>query len=176
MAEQTTERKGRRQGFKEPEEDRPFERVVRISRVAAVVKGGRRFSFSAAVVVGDGEGRVGIGYGKAREVPAAVEKAMKAGRQNMISVALKGNTVPYKVTGRYGASRVVLVPASEGTGVIAGDAVRAVVECIGIKNILTKSIGNNNKMNLIKATLDGLMQMRSKEELERLRGTKIELE
>ena len=158
------------------DENQGLERVVRISRVAAVVKGGRRFSFSAAVVVGDGEGRVGIGYGKAREVPAAVEKAMKDGRGNMKRVFLKGNTIPYKVIGRFGASRVILVPASEGTGVIAGAPVRAVVECAGIRNVLTKSIGNNNAMNVIKATMNGLEQLSSKEEIERLRGTTIELE
>ena len=165
-----------RRGDKEPEEDQGLERVVRISRVAAVVKGGRRFSFSAAVVVGDGEGQVGIGYGKAREVPAAVEKALKDGRANMARVSLKGSTIPYQVTGRFGASRVILVPASEGTGVIAGAAVRAVVECAGIKNVPTKSIGNTNAMNLIKATLNGLKQLSSKEEIERLRGTAIEVE
>jgi small subunit ribosomal protein S5 len=150
--------------------------VVRISRVAAVVKGGRRFSFSAAVVVGDGDGKVGIGYGKAREVPSAVEKAMKDGRRNMVPVALKGTTIPYQVTGRFGASRVILVPASPGTGVIAGAPVRAVVECAGITDILTKSIGSNNPMNVVKATMDGLGQLATKEQLEAIRGTAIELE
>jgi len=164
-----------RQGGGDSQEEMGLERVVRISRVAAVVKGGRRFSFAAAVVVGDGEGRVGIGYGKAREVPAAVEKALKDGRRNMIRIALKGSTIPYKVIGRFGASRVILVPASEGTGVIAGAAARAVVECAGIKNILTKSIGNNNPMNVIKATLNGLKELAAKEELERLRGVPIDV-
>ena len=167
--------RGRERQGGESQEDMGLERVVRISRVAAVVKGGRRFSFAAAVVVGDGEGRVGIGYGKAREVPAAVEKALKDGRRNMVRVSLKGSTIPYKVIGRFGASRVILVPASEGTGVIAGAAARAVVECAGIKNILTKSIGNNNPMNVIKATLDGLKQLATKEELERLRGVPIDV-
>ncbi len=165
-----------RRGPAEPEEDTGLERVVKINRVAAVVKGGRRFSFAAAVVVGDGEGQVGVGYGKAREVPSAVEKAMKDGRGNMVRVSLKGTTIPYQVTGRFGASRVILVPASPGTGVIAGAAVRAVVECAGITDILTKSIGNNNPMNVVKATMNGLGQLSTKEELERLRGTTIELE
>ena len=168
--------RGRQRRGQESEEDKGLERVVRISRVSAVVKGGRRFSFSAAVVVGDGEGKVGVGYGKAREVPSAVEKAMKDGRRNMVRVSLKGKTIPYQVTGRFRASRVILVPASEGTGVIAGAAVRAVVECAGVANVLTKSIGNNNAMNVIKATMDGLKQLASKEELERLRGSAIEVE
>jgi small subunit ribosomal protein S5 len=165
----------------EPEEDTGLERVVKINRVAAVVKGGRRFSFSAAVVVGDGEGKVGLGYGKAREVPAAVEKAMKDGRNTMARVSLTGEgasyrTIPYQVVGRFGASRVILVPASAGTGVIAGAPVRAVVECAGITDILTKSIGNNNAMNVVKATMNGLQQLHTKEELEKLRGVTIELE
>ena len=158
------------------EESLVLERVVQINRVAAVVKGGRRFSFSATVVVGDGQGNVGYGFGKAREVPAAVEKAMKAGRENMITVALKGNTIPYQTVGRYSAARVIMVPASEGTGVIAGDVVRAVVECAGIKDILTKSVGNNNKLNLLKAAINGLQGLKSKEDLEKLRGVTIETE
>ena len=150
--------------------------ILRISRVAAVVKGGRRFSFTAAVVLGDGAGRVGIGYGKAREVPAAIEKAKKDAERNMVRVSLKGRTIPYKVIGHFGASKVILVPASEGTGVIAGAAVRAVVKFAGIQDILTKSIGSNNPLNLAKATLEGLKQLATKEELERLRGVKIDAE
>ncbi len=174
MALRGNEPRGRPSG--EGEQTQLLERVIRISRVAAVVKGGRRFSFTAAVVVGDGAGRVGIGYGKAREVPAAVEKALKDGRRNMVRVSLKGRTIPYKVIGRFGASKVILVPASEGTGVIAGAAVRAVVECAGIQDILTKSIGSNNPLNLVKATMEGLKQLATKEELERLRGVPIELQ
>jgi len=174
MALRGNESRGRPSG--EGEQTQLLERVIRISRVAAVVKGGRRFSFTAAVVVGDGAGRVGIGYGKAREVPAAVEKALKDGRRNMVRVSLKGRTIPYKVIGRFGASKVILVPASEGTGVIAGAAVRAVVECAGIQDILTKSIGSNNPLNLVKATMEGLKQLATKEELERLRGVPIELQ
>ncbi len=170
----------RRQGFHsrdtESEEDKSLERVLNIGRMATVVKGGRRFSFAGAVVVGDGQGSVGFGYGKAREVPAALEKAFKEARESMEEVALNGNTIPYQVTGIFRSSRVILVPASPGTGVIAGDVVRAVVECAGIKDILTKSVGNSNKVNLAKATLNGLRSLRNKEDFEKLRGVKIELE
>ena len=178
MAEQGNQsRRGRgRRDVVEGDGNREFERVVRINRVAAVVKGGRRFSFSAVVVVGNGDGEVGVGFGKAREVPSAVEKALKDGRRRMIPIARKGTTIPYQVLGRFGGARVILVPASDGTGVIAGEAVRSVLECAGIKNVLTKSIGNTNKLNLVKAALNGLEQLRSKEDLERLRGVAIELE
>ncbi|HAK94795.1 MAG TPA: 30S ribosomal protein S5 [Planctomycetes bacterium] len=158
------------------EEGKGLERVVRISRVAAVVKGGRRFSFTATVVVGNGDGEVGIGYGKAREVPVAVEKALKDGRSKLQKVAVRNGTLPFKVTGRFGAARVVMLPANEGTGVIAGEVVRAVLECAGVKNVLTKSIGSNNKLNLLRAALDGLLQLRSKGDLERLRGVAFEAE
>lgn len=149
------------------------EKVVKIRRCAAVVKGGRRFSFAALVVVGDGKGRVGIGYGKANEVPPAVEKAVKDGTRSMEPVLLEGTTIPHSVKGRYGAARVVLVPAGPGTGVIAGAAVRAVCEACGIHDILTKSFGTNNPLNLVKATLDALEQLRSKSEVERLRGVSL---
>jgi small subunit ribosomal protein S5 len=160
----------------DPEGAGGFERVVKINRVSAVVKGGRRFSFTAAVVVGDGQGQVGMGYAKAREVPVAVEKALKDGRRALEHVVLKGTTIPFQVIGRFGASRVVLVPASDGTGVIAGAPVRAVLECAGIRNVLTKSLGSNNPVNLVKATLDGLRQLAAKEDLERLRGVAIAIE
>jgi small subunit ribosomal protein S5 len=160
----------------ETEAIKGLERVVRIGRVSAVVKGGRRFSFTATVVVGNGGGEVGIGYGKAREVPNAVEKAMKDGRSKMVRVVVKNATLPCKVIGRFGASEVIMIPAGEGTGVIAGEVVRAVLECAGVKNVRTKSIGNNNKLNLLRAVMNGLEQLRSKEDLERLRGVKIELE
>lgn len=157
-------------------ESKGLERVVRIGRVSTVVKGGRRFSFTAAVVVGNGDGEVGIGYGKAREVPNAVEKAMKDARGKLLRVMLKNGTLPCKVLGKFGASEVIMIPARAGTGVIAGEVVRAVLECAGVKNVLTKSIGNNNKLNLLRAAMNGLERLRSKEDFERLRGVKIELE
>ncbi len=150
-----------------------IDKVVKIRRCAAVVKGGRRFSFTALVVVGDGRGKVGWGYGKANEVPPAVEKAVKDGSRSMVEVGLQGSTIPHEVTGRFGAARVVLVPASPGTGVIAGAAVRAVCEACGIGDILTKSYGNNNPHNLVKATIDALLKLRSRGEVERLRGVSL---
>lgn len=149
------------------------EHVVKIKRCAAVVKGGRRFSFAAMVVVGDAGGRVGWGYGKANEVPPSVEKARKEAMRSMITVPMDGSTIPHRVTGEYGASRVVLVPASPGTGVIAGTAVRAVCEAAGIHDILTKSFGSNNPVTLVKATMDGLKQLRLRMEVERLRGVTL---
>lgn len=145
------------------------EKIVKVRRCAAVVKGGRRFSFAALVVVGDGNGRVGCGYGKANEVPPAVEKANKDGKRNMMNVTMDGTTIPHEVHGRFGTARVVLVPARPGTGIIAGAAVRAVCEACGIQDILTKSFSSNNPLNLVKATLDALQQIRSKQEVERLR-------
>jgi small subunit ribosomal protein S5 len=150
-----------------------LEKVVKIKRCAAVVKGGRRFSFAAMVVVGNGRGKVGWGYGKANEVPPSVEKATKEGMRSMMEVALESGTIPHSVEGRAGASRVVLVPASAGTGVIAGSAVRAVCEAAGIRNILTKSFGSNNPTNLVKATMDALKQLRTRSEIERLRGVNV---
>ncbi|MCL2622045.1 MAG: 30S ribosomal protein S5 [Planctomycetaceae bacterium] len=147
-----------------------IDKVVKIRRCAAVVKGGRRFSFTALVVVGDGKGRVAAGYGKANEVPPAVEKAIKDGSKNMASVNLDGTTIPHEVHGHYGAAKVILVPASQGTGVIAGAAVRAVCEACGIHDILTKSTGTNNPTNVVKATIDALMKLRNKSEVEQLRG------
>ena len=147
--------------------------VVKIRRCAAVVKGGRRFSFSALVVVGDGQGKVGWGYGKANEVPPAVEKAVKDGSRKLVSISLSGTTIPHEVKGRYGAARVVLVPAGPGTGVIAGAAVRAVCEACGINDILTKSFGTANPINLVKATIGALQTLRSRGEVERLRGVSL---
>jgi small subunit ribosomal protein S5 len=138
-----------------------------------VVKGGRRFSFTAMVVVGDGQSKVGWGYGKANEVPPSVEKAVKDGTRNMVPIHLEGTTIPHTVRGRFGAAQVVLVPASPGTGVIAGAAVRAVCEACGIRDILTKSYGSTNPINLVKATMNALEQMRSKGEVERLRGVSL---
>lgn len=150
------------------------ERVVKIKRCAAVVKGGRRFSFAAMVVVGDKKGRVGVGYGKANEVPPSVEKAVKKATRSMINVPLdEGATIPHAVKGRFGAAKVLLVPAGPGTGVIAGDAVRAVCESSGIENILTKSFGSNNPVVLVKATVNALEQLRTQQEVERLRGVAL---
>ncbi len=152
------------------------ERVVKIRRCAAVVKGGRRFSFNALVVVGDRRGRVAHGYGKANEVPPAVEKATKdaEGRMKRQSkIQMRGETIPHRVIGRYGASRVVLVPAGPGTGVKAGPGVRDVLEACGIRNILTKTHGSTNPINLVKATIQGLLELRTREEVARLRGVSL---
>ena len=150
-----------------------IEQTVKIKRCAAVVKGGRRFSFAAMVVVGDGNGKVGCGYGKANEVPPSVEKANKQANRSMVTVPLINDSIPHRVDGRFGAARVVLLPAGPGTGVIAGSAVRAVCEAAGIKNILTKSFGSNNPVTLVKATIEALKQLRTKEDIERLRGVEL---
>src|SRR5215207_7343001 len=152
------------------------DRVVKIRRCAAVVKGGRRFSFNALVVVGDNRGRVATGYGKANEVPTAVDKATKDAQETLKRqkrVSLKGDTIPHRVVGKYGASRVVMVPAGPGTGVKAGPGVRDVLVVCGIRNILTKVHGSSNPINLVKATIQGLLQLRTREEVERLRGVTL---
>ncbi len=149
------------------------EKVVQIRRCACVVKGGRRFSFAALVVVGDERGKVGCGYGKALEVPIAVEKATKQANRRMTQYPVSGTTIPHQVIGRFGAAKVLLMPASPGTGIIAGATVRAVVESVGIKDILTKSRGSNNPSNLVKATLNALEQLRSREDVSRLRGVEV---
>ncbi|MSR57726.1 MAG: 30S ribosomal protein S5 [Planctomycetaceae bacterium] len=150
------------------------EKVIQIRRCACVVKGGRRFTFTALVVLGDKHGRVGWGYGKASEVPLAVEKAVKGTNRNTVAVPLAETTIPHQVEGRYGAARVVLIPALPGTGVIAGNTVRAVLESAGVHDVLTKSRGSNNPMNLVRATIDALTKLRTRDQVARLRGVALQ--
>jgi small subunit ribosomal protein S5 len=160
----------------EPRQDGLEERVVKIRRCAAVVKGGRRFSFNALVVVGDKNGRVAWGYGKANEVPPAVEKAVKDATGSMRrqkKVQMRGETIPHRIVGKFGASKVVLVPAGPGTGVKAGPGVRDVLECAGVRNIQTKVHGSSNPINLVKATIQGLLDLRTREDVARLRGVTL---
>lgn len=155
--------------------EQPFEdTVVKVFRSAKVVKGGRRFSFAALVVVGDRNGTVGIGYGKANEVPPAVEKAVKDAKKNLNDVSLVGGTLPHKVVGKCRSTSITMVPASPGTGVIAGGAARAVLEYAGVRNVLTKINGSTSAKNVVKAVMDGLLKLRDKEAVESLRGVKIE--
>jgi len=154
--------------------DELIEKLIGVNRVAKVVKGGRIFAFSALTVVGDGKGRIGFGTGKAREVPAAIQKAMDAARRNMRQIKLKGDTLQYPVIGRHGAAKVFMQPASEGTGIIAGGAMRAVFEVVGVRNVLAKCIGTNNSINVVRATVNGLSAMSDPEYVAAKRGKSVE--
>ncbi len=159
--------------FEKQNESGFIEKIVYLNRVAKVVKGGRRFSFSCLAVVGDGEGKVGYGLGKANEVPEAIRKATERARKDMITVPLLEGTLPYEVLGRFGAGRVMLKPASRGTGIIAGGPVRAIMEAVGVHDILTKAIGTTNPHNVLRATISGLASLRSAEEVGELRGKQV---
>lgn len=155
------------------EEFEYIDRIVDINRVAKVSKGGRRFNFSVVVVVGDGAGSVGVGLGKAKEVPEAIRKGIEKAKKSMVKIPLVGSTIPHTVIGSFGAGKVLLRPAAKGTGVIAGGPVRAVLEAVGIEDILTKSLGSNNKGNMVKATMAGLQNLLDKEKVEYLRGVQL---
>ena len=173
------QRRGNRRGSRkdknaQDEQNQYIERVVTINRVSKVVKGGRRFSFTALVVVGDGKGMVGVGYGKAKEVPAAIQKGAEEARKNFFRVPLIGGTIPHRVQGEAAAGKVMLRPASAGTGVIAGGAARPVLECAGVQDILSKSLGSDNAINVVHATVDGLKQLACPEEVAARRGKTLE--
>ena len=157
------------------QEERPFEdTVVKIFRCSKVVKGGRRFSFAALVVAGNRNGTIGVGYGKAKEVPLSVEKAVKDAKKSMHEISLLGTTIPHQVAGKYRATKIIMVPANPGTGVIAGSSARAVLEYAGVQDILTKVVGSTSAKNVVKATLNGLLKLKSKELVESLRGVEVE--
>lgn len=159
---------------KAAETEELVEKLVTVNRVAKVVKGGRQFGFTALTVVGDGNGRVGFGYGKAREVPIAIQKAMQAARKNMRRVAMKGDTLHFSTVGTHGATKVYMQPASDGTGIIAGGAMRAVFEAAGVRNVLAKSYGSRNPINVVRATVEGLADMKSPEAIAAKRGKTVE--
>lgn len=160
----------------QPNELGEIEKIVSLNRVAKVVKGGRRFSFSALMVVGDGKGSVGFGLGKAQEVPEALRKAADRARKNRVKIPILDGTLPYEVLGKFGAGTVMLKPASQGTGIIAGGAVRAVMEAVGVRDVLAKAIGSNNPHNVLRATMQGLESLRSAADVSSLRGMKLEAE
>lgn len=160
--------------FESAKSDEFIEKLVSVNRVAKVVKGGRQFGFTALTVVGDGNGRIGFGYGKAREVPVAIQKAMEKARKNMTDIHLKDGTLQYAVTGRHGAARVYMQPASNGTGIIAGGAMRAVFEAVGVKDVLAKIQGTNNPINVVRATINGLKGVSSPEQVAAKRGKSVE--
>ncbi len=164
---------GRGRRDREEQQSEFIETVVKINRCAAVVKGGRRFSFSALVVVGNGKGKVGVGFGKAKDVQGAVEKGTKEARRSMLDVSIAGHTIPHDMTGRFSSSVVKLRPAQKGRGVVACAAVRAVVENAGIQDVVTKSLGNPNPVNLVKATMDAVTRLRTRDQIEALRGVKL---
>jgi len=157
----------------QPQSDGLLEKLVAVNRVAKVVKGGRQFGFTALTVVGDGDGRIGYGYGKAREVPVAIQKAMDAARKNMQTINIKGATLQYAISARHGAAKIYMQPASEGTGIIAGGAMRAVFEVVGIHDVLAKCIGSSNPINVLRATMKGLAGMRSPEDIAAKRGKSV---
>ena len=157
----------------QPQSDGLLEKLVAVNRVAKVVKGGRQFGFTALTVVGDGDGRIGFGYGKAREVPVAIQKAMDAARKNMKTINIKDSTLQYPISARHGAAKVYMQPASEGTGIIAGGAMRAVFEVVGIHNVLAKCIGSSNPINVLRATMKGLVSMQSPENIAAKRGKTV---
>jgi small subunit ribosomal protein S5 len=157
----------------QPQSDGLLEKLVAVNRVAKVVKGGRQFGFTALTVVGDGDGRIGYGYGKAREVPVAIQKAMDAARKNMQTINIKGATLQYAINARHGAAKIYMQPASEGTGIIAGGAMRAVFEVVGIHDVLAKCIGSSNPINVLRATMKGLASMQSPEDIAAKRGKSV---
>jgi len=163
-----------RRGRREEEESNFIEKVIYINRVAKVVKGGRRFSFSAIVVVGDGEGQVGVGFGKANEVPEAIRKGTEKARRTMRPVPLVTGTIPHQISGRFGAGHVLLRPAAAGTGVIAGPTVRAIMECLGVTNVLTKSLGSSNPHNVVRAVMDALYNLESAEQYSNRTGKDLD--
>ena len=174
MAEQQRESRGRDRRDREEVDDGMIEKLIAVNRVSKTVKGGRQFTFTALTVVGDGNGKVGFGYGKAREVPVAIQKSMEYARKSFINVDLNNGTLWHAVKSGHGAARVFMQPASEGTGVIAGGAMRAVLEAVGVKNVLAKAVGSRNPINLVRATLKGLSDMQSPTRIAAKRGKKVE--
>ena len=171
MADEKRERRPQR---RQAEDDGLVKKLIEVNRVTKVVKGGKNMRFAALVIVGDGKGKIGVATGKAKEVPEAIEKATLRAKKNMVSVSIVDNTIPHTIVGKFGRGAVLMMPATEGTGVIAGGPVRAVLEAAGIKNIRTKSIGSNNPINMVKAALNGLSQLRTAEQVAKMRGKTVE--